>query len=563
MAVDTLKASLTNPKRDIEMYGLKEVTSTRSFISNTTMLDPDGLYSEDIFGKQGTADRKKLWGYVTLNGVFMNPHAFYVFRRLKRMVATNIKNGLGRYYVDKDGELQAIDPTKETVPATALVKEPGTGFEWLRDAWPKISWKTVKSMSNMAKTFRSFLKTRNIDEIFWEQMLIMPAFYRDVDPKSNKRNRINTYYSKILRLAQVIKSTSNNMIFVDDPELPIVSSANIKLQDTINEFYDFFTKKVGGTHGFANENVLGKATDYGARLVISTPDFNVNHYKDAEADFFHSSVPLTVAANIFAPFVIYGVTQFIQKYVSGNNRVRYWDITKNDFNVVELDPTYMSEFTPEAIHKILDNYKNSKAYRLNAVTLKGENGVRIPVTIYYNSDSQRKSMSLRDVEVSEFDPKEMVNHIKYLTWCELLYIVCEDNLKNKTIDNTRYPLTTFNNTYCSLMHIVPSNKYEKIYFDGVLYPRYPVLEVSEEGDIDRMFTDTMRMCSVYLDAMGADYDGDQISTQGRFSNEGNKEAIEHMTSVSNVIGVNNESVRAFPHVINHGMYGLTYKTSKK
>ena len=49
MAFDSMKVDLTDPKKDIELYDWKEVTSHRSFISNTTMLDPNGLFSEEIF----------------------------------------------------------------------------------------------------------------------------------------------------------------------------------------------------------------------------------------------------------------------------------------------------------------------------------------------------------------------------------------------------------------------------------------------------------------------------------------------------------------------------------
>ena len=112
------------------------------------------------------------------------------------------------------------------------------------------------------------------------------------------------------------------------------------------------------------------------------------------------------------------------------------------------------------------------------------------------------------------------------------------------------------------MNIIPANKYEPIYVEGVLYKRYPIISIKSDGDIDRLFTDTMRMCSVYLDAMGADYDGDQISTQGLFSNEGNIDAVNHMKEVSNVVGIDTSSIREFPHVVKHGLYGMTYKIPK-
>ena len=171
--------NLVNPNKDIEINGWKEVTSTLYFVPSTSELHPEGMFSEEIFGAPGTEDRKTKWGWVRLNDVFMNPHAFYVLKRLKKGIANDMKLGIGRYYVDKTGELTKIDPG-ETVPADAVYKNTGTGITWLKEAWPYISWRITNDMSKAAKIRRKWLKAYTIDEIFWNKLLIMPAWYRDV-----------------------------------------------------------------------------------------------------------------------------------------------------------------------------------------------------------------------------------------------------------------------------------------------------------------------------------------------------------------------------------------------
>ena len=164
--------------------------------------------------------------------------------------------------------------------------------------------------------------------------------------------------------------------------------------------------------------------------------------------------------------------------------------------------------------------------------------------------------------MSILEDEDNPSSYRELTYCELLYIVAMDNIKNKSIYNTRYPLTTYNNTYCGLMNIIPCNEYTSVFFNGVLYPRYPILNYKTSEDIEGMFTDTMRMFSTYLAAMGADYDGDQISTQGVFTQEGNEDVYKHMKEISNVVGINGNIMREFPNVIPHGIYGLTYMIPK-
>ena len=275
---------ILNVDEAIREYGWKEVKVANYFTPNTSENHPDGLVSNEIFGNPGTIERKTKWGYVELGDVFMNPHVFYVMQRLKSGIASDMKQGLGRYYIDKNGELVKL-PNGKSVPADAIVKETGTGFRWLRDNWENISWRVTKDMSKTAKDRRQLLQSISAEEAFIERYPIMPAFYRDVDFKTQKRNKINSeFYSPMIHLANLIKKS------------------------------DMF---------FINDYVVGKATDYGARLVISCPNINTERYTDCECDFYHSSTPLSIAINIFAPYMVYGITSWLTNYVAGSIKVQY------------------------------------------------------------------------------------------------------------------------------------------------------------------------------------------------------------------------------------------------
>ena len=54
----SMDLDLLNVNQDIKDNGWLEVTSPKSFVSNTTELDPEGLFSVEIFGEPGTEDRK-------------------------------------------------------------------------------------------------------------------------------------------------------------------------------------------------------------------------------------------------------------------------------------------------------------------------------------------------------------------------------------------------------------------------------------------------------------------------------------------------------------------------
>lgn len=556
----SMDLDLLNVNKDIEMNGWLEVTSPKYFVSNTTELDPEGIFSIDIFGEPGTEDRKLKWGWVRLNDVFMNPHAYYVLFRLKKNIAEDMKTGTGKYYVDKTGELVKLGAGK-TVPADAAYSVLGSGFDWLKEAWPHITWRTTKDMSMAAKTRRRFLKAFDIDAIFWDKFPICPAFYRDVDYKTSKRNVINKMYTKIINLAQILKNTSN-LVFVDDPEIPSKSISYTKMQDAMNEIAEFFFGKIGGADGFINKHVVGKSTDYGARLVISCPSFNYERYTDVDVDFFHSSVPLAVAINIFAPFMIYEIKRWILGHVSGNRFLRYYDFNKKKFIDVEVSKGYIDEFSTDEIRRSLDLYKKSKIYRAKTVTIRGENGERIPIQLTFSYNTQNNQIILstdrNDIESTD-DPD---NFVRNITYCELYYIIAYEALKTKCVDVTRYPMDDYYHIFPSLMNIIPAVKTRPVAFNGVVYPRYPILQHKNKSELEHMFIDSLKMFSINPSALGADFDGDQVSCQSLFADESNEEAIRQMNAKSNILGMSGKIFKELPKVVQHGLYGCTFMNKK-
>lgn len=548
---------ILNVDEAIKKYDWKEVKVASYFTPNTSENHPEGLVSNEIFGQPGTIERRTKWGYIDLGDYFMSPHVFYVFSRLKKNIASDMKQGLGNYYIDKNGEITKLDKDK-TIPKDAKTQKVGTGFDWMRRNWKLISWRITRDMSKAAKDRRALLQSLSAEEAFINKFPVMPAFYRDVDFKNQKRNKINSqFYAKMINYSKIIKSTDQFFLDQNDPDIPKASITHIKMQDLIQEIYTFFMQKCSGANGFINDFVVGKATDYGARLVISCPDINNEHWDDCECDFTHSSVPMSIAINIFAPYMIFGMTNWITNYISGRKFIPYFNRTTNKIEQKELDPTFIDEFDVQKLRKMLNRYKKSKFYRIQKLTFKAKDGSRIPVNYFYD----KTATEIKDLKFDmDFVGDIGTNNIKELTYCEWFTIISNDVLQGKHIFNTRYPVIHYNGTYPSLMNIIPANKYETLYVNGQKIKRYPIIgENLSREDAEHLFTDTMRMFSVYPSALGADFDGDQISTQSVLTEEANQECDRHIDEVSNVVGLDGTLIREFPHVVEQGLYGLTYK----
>ena len=72
--------------------------------------------------------------------------------------------------------------------------------------------------------------------------------------------------------------------------------------------------------------------------------------------------------------------------------------------------------------------------------------------------------------------------------------------------------------------------------NGTYYEYYPKIEEKDiETDTSNRFIDTMNFSNLYLKGMGGDYDGDQVTVKGVYTEEANQELAEFMNSKQNFI----------------------------
>ena len=72
--------------------------------------------------------------------------------------------------------------------------------------------------------------------------------------------------------------------------------------------------------------------------------------------------------------------------------------------------------------------------------------------------------------------------------------------------------------------------------NNILYEYYPKIRKEDIGiDTSNKFIDTMNFSNLYLKGMGGDYDGDQITVKGVYTEEANQELENFMKSKQNFI----------------------------
>ena len=529
-----MKIDIQNIDEYIKKNDIKQITSPTIFVSGSSLPDPEGLGSYDIFGKPGTYERKHQFGYIELNDIFIHPHIFNLLVSLRRIIES-VAYARGEFYI-KDGMYERLAEGMDVKGPT------GYGIRFIYDTWEQLDFsKDTKSATVKDKIL--LISKLKKEEVFITKFLVIPPFYRDVDTATGKKNEINIMYQRMVSLSSTIKSSSS-MFYGGQ-----YSDAHRKMMDTLTELYTYFVSFTTGTKGFIHKHVIGKPTDFSARLVISTPSITSNKPEDMEVSFSHSAIPLHVVLKCFAPFIVYEFKQYVINKLQGSKFLYLH--TKTGLERVELSDHYTEELMSESIYALIDMYYESKIRRLDYFTLLGADDSRIPV-VY-------KTIENKIVTAIEGN-KSVIQRgaLRPVTLTELFYIVAMNIVKDKYVYVTRYPVEDYHNIYPTKMNIIPYSKYKPLIVENIEYPRYPDINRAKDiNNVENMFIDTLRIFPTYLSALGGDYDGDQVAVQGVF---GNNEADEYIYSKSNIVNIAGDAVRTTLDITAHTLFALTRQT---
>lgn len=531
-----MEIDILNVGAFVEKHACKEVTSSNIFSFKSTEPVPDGLGSYEIFGRPGTQDRKKVFGFISLNGHFIHPHAYNVMVALARAMQDCIL-GEDTFYIE-DGKLKRYVDNMKLPSKTPI----GTGIEFLYKHYELLDY-NPKSATGVRRQRLEFMSKLKKDEIFIDKWIVIPPYYRDVDMVSGKKNELNKMYTRLINAASLIKSSSGMF------EMFQVTDAHRTIQKTINEMYDYFISFVAGVKGFIHKHVMGKGTDYSARLVISTATLNVEDPEDMEVSFTHSAIPLSKAIKCFAPFIVYGVKQIVEANISGSKFIQVQD-SKGGWKRVELAPHWKEVISSTNINRLIELYDKSKDHRMDLFEVETVTGEFVPLC-YLSSNRLLFATAFDTEAMGELDV-----HPMNLT--ELFYMAAMNTIKDKSVLVTRYPIEDYHNIYPSKMNIIPCIKTKRLIVDEVEYPRFPDFSSVSPGHLDKYFVDTLRVFPTYLSALGGDFDGDMCSLQGVFAEESVDETINYINSVANIVNIAGGTMRQTSNTLAHAIFGLTY-----
>ena len=438
-------------------------------ISDPVYLDrkqptPNGLFSYQIFGIS-QYDRSTIWGYIDLGAKFLHPLAAINFKKYGS-VYENIIYGL-KNYIFKDGEF--IEDSSGD-----------TGIDFLYECYDKIKWRDTPSITSSERI--NFLK-QGKDRLFITKFPVCPPFYRDINDNSNIGIPVvNELYKKVISQSIALKRRGSFSFFGN------LTKANI--QHTLVDIYNHYMNMVKGKHGIMRQSVMGHNVDYGVWLVLSSPKINGERYTDMMVDFDHFGYPLAATMAMFKPFIFKGVKDFFaNEFVRGG---KYTVIHNGEkVNVDFIDPEI--DFSDDFINKKIDNFIHGASTRFETIPIpKNKQGIEGDL-ILTGRFGASKELSSRP-----------------MTWTDLFYIVTTQEVENKHVMQSRYPIEHFYSVaYCKI-RVMSTVQTMEADIDGVHYKWYPVVRPNEDSGND--FVNTLSPCNLYLSGEGGDYDGDSTGT---------------------------------------------------
>ena len=507
-----LRLDILDVERFVKVNNCQVITNPRAFAKDNIPSD-DGLLSNKIFGIT-KEERAGIFAYIDLHGYFIDPSCYKSWIKIDKNVK-NIIHGIDTYSINEKG---------------ILVQDPAgkTGIDFLRKNINRIKFVTNESIKRDINV--KYLE-KNRDRMFIQKYLVIPPFYRDKNTSTTNRtvglSGINKLYNDLIVASNALTATQDYMFDATD-------SMNGRVQEIILNIYNWFcgassstsseinNRGIQGKFGILRRANMSKTANYSSRLVISAPELKVEKPENMKVNFEQSAIPLAACMATFRDFVIFHTRKFFDNEFTGLQTYPI-ALENGEVQYVELDSPEIY-FSDDRIIKEMERF------------LHGYNNRFIPIEIPVKNVDRPYYMQFKGRNVDNVNPNPESIYQRPLTWCDVFFISAMEAVKNKHVLITRFPIDSYTNQITTKVTVSCTKETEPMIINDIYYQYYPKIRRNDIGiDTSNMFIDTMNFSNTYLKGMGGDYDGDQITVKGVYTEEANQELEEFMNSKQNFV----------------------------
>ncbi len=266
-----MQLKLSNINAVIENEKLKQVKTTRMYSRN---IQVDGLFSEEIFGKFGSSERKKTFGYIDLQTKIIHPESY-------QHIFTSLNSDITKYILNKQ---------KYVIEKGILVPDEEKGLSGVYNFIKIFDQLDLAAIKNKNQEIQ-FIKN-NINKLFINKWLVIPAGVRDIQLIQGT-NKSQIQYTELNELYENLIRNTNLFSSLSTPELS--ESLTQVIQKNVIEINSWLKERLKGKGGLIRGGLLRKVVDYSGRLVITT---------DNTLEVGEIGLPWQVVLRLYEPFAI-------------------------------------------------------------------------------------------------------------------------------------------------------------------------------------------------------------------------------------------------------------------
>ena len=464
-----------------------------TFEGSTKNFHPDGLFSQEIFGKLGTAQRQYTFAYIDLKCEIFHPAIYRAILELKKMYGDIMAGKVYATWNEETKDLEKSDPISGS-----------TGYHFFMTCFDKMVFKQNESIKR-EHNIKLIEKYR--DKCKLTKYAVLPAGLRDyeVDEEGTpKKNEINSYYTRILSLTNLIEPS---ILKIDPTALDATRNT---LQVRVLDLYLYLENLLKGKKKFTLSKWATRKVYNGTRNVITPMISNTDELgADSAINFNQTVVGLYEYIKMYLPISMFHIRRLVGKALLGPNEeailINKKTLHKEMVKVSSDD--YDKWMSDEGLEKTL-TYFGTNEVRHDILEINDH----YMFLLYLPNDKYFKVIQDIDEIPDDWKNKFPDATIRPISFCELLYISMYKKAPKLPAFITRYPITSLgsiNPSYCYLRSTVISEERYEIADD------WKSISLDEDNEIIKAvsfpkpginFVQALSPHPSRLSRMGADFD---------------------------------------------------------
>ena len=477
----------------VEERRLLPVTTALIKEPSTNEFNPDGFFSEEIFGRIGTLERMTTLGYIELNMKIIAP---VLFATLKRMGGFYIDLMAGRVYATWDAKLSDFE---RVYGDPEEVDGAYTGFSFFVKYFPQIKFKLTPSQSRKARV--DLLNEYRAIGLY-DKYLVQPAGLRDIQNDQGGKliqDDINKLYVTLLSYTGALppKTTS-----------PLYDGVKFNIQAKANEIYDYLENTMSGKRGFMQGSYASRKIAGGTRNVITAANYVAMSPDDPQAlKPDETMVGIYQCMKAFQPIVYFHLNTMFFRPVFGDETSSYIVplINPKTFRIEyqEINEKERQKWiTPDGVNGAINRFVNDRIRNSPMTTRNKDNQPFYIMLVYDDGDRISFFRSIDDLKALGHDVDK--TKIRGMTWAEACYIATELAVEGKHAHVTRYPVLGDGSCYPTKIHLCSTIPGRVVHLIDMTMPEHPVRMFPEYPILGNAYQDTVVVSFDRLVGLSAD-----------------------------------------------------------